>query len=385
MLPVFPRREDDDPVLAAVLAEALHLFAQTGNVRTAVAEEDRLPRGRWQPAARAPVPDEEFVDWDPGTWVGSEDGSDSDASEPEVRRDAGLAPSGRMYPPPTVVSCAAQDDRDAQTIADEQDKDKYDENFGPVPKALLEAPKRIDAYDVPLDDLEEEDDDDELSEAMRDFLETAYADGHCFRRDYQPGGPSNPDGLSDYVIYVDVNGDLRSHPTAVRVITYFEKKLGVKIAGAFCLVHSGDTSIEGSRTKTQLFHYDYSATTARIVFPIAFRGSTRTFAIKDEHGAIVWVHAVDGKRHVAVVMSGKWRGRLYGRTHSGGWKIMGPGLSMVLTTIKVRRPPGCGVRRPSQRAWPAWQSCVWVGLPRARSGRSACRGRTSTRRWSGGC
>ena len=243
MLPVFPRREDDDPVLAAVLAEALHLFAQTGNVRTAVAEEDRLPRGRWQPAARAPVPDEEFVDWDPGTWVDSDDGSDSDASEPEVRRDAGLAPSGRMYPPPTVVLCVAQDDRDPQTIADEQDKDKYDENFGPVPKALLEAPKRIDAYDVPLDDLEEEDDDDELSEAMRDFLETAYADGHCFRRDYQPGGPSNPDGLNDYVIYVDVNGDLRSHPTAVRVITYFEKKLGVKIAGAFCLIHSGDTSI----------------------------------------------------------------------------------------------------------------------------------------------
>ncbi len=46
MLPVFPRREVDDPVLADVLAEALHLFAQTGNVRTAVAEEDRLPKGR---------------------------------------------------------------------------------------------------------------------------------------------------------------------------------------------------------------------------------------------------------------------------------------------------------------------------------------------------
>jgi hypothetical protein len=257
-----------------------------------------------------------------------------------------------MEPPPTVVLCAAQDDRDPQTIADEQDKDKYDENFGQVPKALLEAPKRIDAYDVPLDDLEDDDDDDddELSEAMRDFLEAAYDGGHCYRRDYQRGGPSNPDGLNDYVIYVDVTGDLRSHPTAVRVIKYFEKKLGVQIAGAFCLIHSGDTSIAGSRTKTQLFHYDYSATTARIVFPIAFRGSTRTFAIKDENGNIVWVHAVDGKRHVAVVMSGRWRGRLYGRTHSGGWKIMGPGLSMVLTTIKVRRLPGqwvCGPRSVS--------------------------------------
>jgi hypothetical protein len=151
-----------------------------------------------------------------------------------------------MEPPPTVVLCAAQDDRDPQTIADEQDKDKYDENFGQVPKALLEAPKRIDAYDVPLDDLEDDDDDDdELSEAMRDFLEAAYDGGHCYRRDYQPGGPSKPYGLNDYVIYVDVNGDLRSHPTAVRVITYFETKLGVKIAGAFCLIHSGDTSIAG--------------------------------------------------------------------------------------------------------------------------------------------
>ena len=34
--------------------------------------------------------------------------------------------------------CVAQDDRDPQTIADEQDKAKYDENFGPVPKALLQ-------------------------------------------------------------------------------------------------------------------------------------------------------------------------------------------------------------------------------------------------------
>jgi hypothetical protein len=91
MLPVIPRREDDDPVYAAVWVEFQDLFAQTGNVRTAVAEEDRLPKGRWQPAATPPVSDDEFVDWDAEKWVNSTDGSDSDASELEVRRDAAQA------------------------------------------------------------------------------------------------------------------------------------------------------------------------------------------------------------------------------------------------------------------------------------------------------
>ena len=62
-----------------------------------------------------------------------------------LRRGAGVFADG-------CVS-AAQDARDAQTIADHEDKDKYDENFGPMPKGLLKAPKRIDSLKVPLDDL----------------------------------------------------------------------------------------------------------------------------------------------------------------------------------------------------------------------------------------